>query len=266
MKRFALLSSVLGILWSVPARADMWLPTPADTLQWILQGKVDMTADATVYDIDGFDNGAATVRKLHAAGKHAICYIDVGTWENWRPDAKQFPKSVLGKDNGWPGERYLDIRQLGVLEPIMQARFEMCQQKGFDAIEPDNMDSYQAKTGFPLTWRDELTYVEWLIGVAHDLGLSIGQKNLPERAKALEPEMDWALLEECFFDRFCPAFAPYAADGKAVFNTEYLSDTSETKFRNADCAAAASQFHYAMELKKLSLFAWRMDCAGKITQ
>lgn len=34
--------------------------------------------------------------------------------------------------------------------PIMRARFDMCQRKGFDAIEPDNMDSHTNQTGFPI--------------------------------------------------------------------------------------------------------------------
>ena len=265
--RLGFMSLVLAAtLLAVPASAEMWRPGPSDTLQWILQGKVDTAAAASVYDIDGFDNKAATVKSLHHAGKHVICYIDVGTWENWRSDAGEFPDSVLGNDNGWPGERYLDIRQLSVLKPIMKARFEMCRDKGFDAIEPDNMDSYQAKTGFPLNWADERAYVDWLIGEAHKLHLSIGQKNLPEKAGALEAEMDWALLEECFFHKFCAKFEPYVTDGKAVFDTEYLNHTSATIFETTDCPAAASTYHYAMELKKLSLFRWRTDCSGQVTQ
>ena len=42
---------------------------------------------------------------LHALGKHVICYIDVGTAENFRPDYGSFPASVLGQRNGWPGEK-----------------------------------------------------------------------------------------------------------------------------------------------------------------
>lgn len=69
-----------------------------------------------------------------------MCYINVGTWENWRPDAKQFPSSVLGRTNGWPGERWLYIRQTNVLAPIITARFQMCKDKGFDAIEADSVN------------------------------------------------------------------------------------------------------------------------------
>jgi len=87
-----------------------------------------------MYDIDMFDNDASVVASLHHKGRKVVCYIDVGTWENWRPDAKKFPKFVLGKHNGWPGEKWLDIRSIDILGPIMQARMDLCQAKGFDAM------------------------------------------------------------------------------------------------------------------------------------
>src|ERR1019366_9097003 len=39
--------------------------------------------DPVVYDIDGIENPASTVTALHAAGDHAICYIEVGTACNY---------------------------------------------------------------------------------------------------------------------------------------------------------------------------------------
>ena len=125
------------------------------TWYWQLQGKVAVKpVEAT--DFDGFDNSAATVAMFHARGQRTICYIDVGTWENGRPDANKFPASLLGKGNGWPGERWLDIRRLSVLEPIMTTRFQMCRRKDFDAVEPDNLDGWQNSTGFGLTAREQL--------------------------------------------------------------------------------------------------------------
>ena len=100
-----------------------------------------------------------TVDRIHANGSKAICYISVGSWENWRPDKNRFPESVLGNDyDGWPGERWLDIRKLDVLGPIMGDRMDMCRDKGFDAVEPDNMDGYTNRTGFELTAKDQLRY------------------------------------------------------------------------------------------------------------
>jgi hypothetical protein len=48
------------------------------------------------------------VARLRGQGRYSICYIDAGTWENWRADRGRFPDSVLGRGNGWPGERSFD--------------------------------------------------------------------------------------------------------------------------------------------------------------
>ncbi|MGD0750924.1 MAG: endo alpha-1,4 polygalactosaminidase, partial [Anaerolineales bacterium] len=47
--------------------------------------------DAQVFDIDLFDNAAAVVKELHDQGRKVIGYISVGSREDWRPDAAQFP-------------------------------------------------------------------------------------------------------------------------------------------------------------------------------
>jgi hypothetical protein len=202
---------------AVPPR---WHPPQHLTWYWQLQGTPKLKSVAAT-DTDGFENGAAEVAKLHAAGQHVICYIDVGTWENWRPDANQFPKSVLGNPNGWPGERWLDVRRLSVLEPLMTARFRMCAQKGFDAVEPDNIDGYQNNPGFPITAAQQLTYDDWVAGEAHALGLAVLQKNDPEQAAALESHFDGVLDEQCNQYAECAAFAPYLKAGKPVLNAEY---------------------------------------------
>ena len=162
------------------------------------------------YDIDGFENEASEVALLHAKGIHVICYIDVGTWEEWRPDAGEFPASVIGNSNGWPGERYLDIADTSVIEPIMVKRFEMCREKGFDAVEPDNMDTYEegSKTGFDITAADQLTYDEWVAGEVHSLGMAVLQKNDGEQTASLKPHFDGALTEECNVYENAPTSRP----------------------------------------------------------
>jgi len=191
-----------------------------------LQGTVSTNTNVQVFDIDGFDNTAATVAALHANGTKVICYIDFGTSENYRPDFSSFPASVEGATNGWPGERWLDIRQLSVLEPIMTARMQMCVQKGFDALEPDNIDGYTNSTGFPLTATDQLTYNTWIANTAHSLGLSVGLKNDNDQTAQLEPSFDWALDEQCNQYSECGTEQPFIQANKAVFNAEYQGDTS----------------------------------------
>jgi hypothetical protein len=133
------------------ATADIWHPTGQIQWQWVLQTPVDTSVNVPVFDIDGFDNNDSVVTTLHAHGARVICYISAGTYEKWRPDASSFPSSVLGSSNGCPPEQWLDVRQISILGPIMLARMRMCASKGFDAIEPDNIDGYSNQTGFPLT-------------------------------------------------------------------------------------------------------------------
>ena len=244
---------MIAAIATAVAAIAIWQPGPGTSFQIQLDGTVDTTVDAQVYEIDGFDNTADTVATLHAQGRKAVCYIDAGTWENWRPDAATFPKDVLGKQNGWPGERWLDVRRLDVLQPIMRKRFDMCRAKGFDAIEADNVDGYQNATGFPLTAADQLAYNRWLAKAAHNRGLAIGLKNDPEQVGDLLPSFDFSVAEQCFQYDECDKLVPFVQAGKAVFDIEYeLSPSSY-------CAKAASLGLTAIR-KKLGLRAWRVAC------
>ncbi|MDX2974772.1 endo alpha-1,4 polygalactosaminidase, partial [Kribbella solani] len=74
------------------APSGRWQPRPGIAWQWQLNGKLDTSVDVPVYDIDGFDQPKATVAALHAKNRKAICYISTGAYEDWRPDAANFPK------------------------------------------------------------------------------------------------------------------------------------------------------------------------------
>ena len=227
--------------------AAHWTPPQHLTWYWQLQGAVNNGEPVAAYDIDGFENSAAEVSVLHAQGKHVICYIDVGTYEPERPDSSSFPPAVLGSGvEGWPGEKWLDVRQLATLEPIMAARFSMCRGKGFDAIEPDNMDGYENKSGFPITAAQQLTYDEWIAAEAHSLGMAVFQKNDGEQAGALQPYFDGALDEQCNQYSECANFRAYLAAGKPVLNAEYSLSTSS--FCAADNAAGMMGARFGLEL------------------
>jgi hypothetical protein len=237
-----------------PAPAEpRWKPRPGLAWQWQLDGRADPSADVPVYDIDGFENSAADVARLHRAGRKVICYVNVGAWEDFRPDRDAFPRSVLGEPNGWDGERWLDIRRLTVLRPIMERRFDMCRDKGFDAVEPDLVEGYGNDTGFPLTARDQLRYNRMIADIAHERGLSVGLKNDLPQIPQLVSHFDFAVNEECAQYDECDALSPFVEAGKAVFHVEY------TEPRSGFCADSR-RLGLSSMLKRPDLGVWRSPC------
>lgn len=230
-----------------------WRPRPGLAWQWQLDSRVDPSVDVPVYDIDGFENTAADVSRLKRDGRRVICYINVGAWEDFRPDKDTFPRSVLGEENGWAGERWLDIRKVSVLRPIMERRFDMCRDKGFDAVEPDNMDGYKNTTGFPLKAADQLRYNRLIADLAHDRGMSVGLKNDLGQIPQLVDDFDFAVNEQCAQYHECAELTPFIEAGKAAFHVEYELPTS-------DFCADSRRLKLSSLLKKYELGVWREAC------
>jgi hypothetical protein len=237
-----------------PADPEGWQPPAGATFQIQLQGRVDLSYDADVYDIDLFDSPRSVVSQLHELGRHVVCYVSAGSYERWRPDADDFPREVLGKGlAGWPGERWLDIRKLGVLKPIMQARVRMCARKGFDGIDFDNVDAFTNETGFPLTKRDQLRYLRFLARAAHARGLAAGLKNLPQLARELQPRWEFAVNEQCFQYDECEEYLAFIDAGKPVFNIEYSLEIE-------DFCPQANEWGFTSQRKDRDLSADREAC------
>ena len=224
------LASALFVLFcaaQVFAQDDgsIWQPEPHTSWQWQLYGEINTAWDVTMYDIDLFDVSQTTIDQLHTDGRVVICYFSAGSWEDWRADAGDFPKEVLGERlEGWERERWLDIRRIDLLGPIMRARLDHAIESGCDGVEPDNVDGYDNTTGFDLTYDDQLKYNIWLAEQAHARGLSIGLKNDLGQVDDLVAYFDWALNEECFHYEECDALLSFIDAGKAVFGVEYEGD------------------------------------------
>ena len=241
-----------------PAQAETrWQPAPGTSWQWQLSSRPETLLDVDAYDLDGFDTSKATVDRIHANGGKAICYISVGSWENWRPDKGRFPKRVLGRDYyGWSWEKWLDIRDLDALAPIMEARMDVCKEKGFDAVEPDNMDGYQNRTGFKITSAQQLRHNTLLAAAAHERGLAIAMKNDPDQVRDLVDLYDFAITEDCFEWRWCGEMSPFIENGKAVLAAEY----TDTGAKLARFCPRAKALGFDAILKRRNLGAWRRGC------
>jgi len=207
-----------------------WHPGHITSFQVQLSGTIDTSYHGQAYEID-WQEAASTVSKLHSLGKRVICYVDVGGWEDYRPDAFKYPDSVKGATvGGWPDERYVDVRARSVLEPILMSRFRTCRNKHFDAIDTDLDDQYQADTGFPLTKASYETFNKWITADVHGLGMARFLKNGATGdsfVRDMQPYADGVVVEECWHYNECGTFQPFATAGKPILNVEY--DGSKTK-------------------------------------
>lgn len=224
---------------TVVTSGAVWSPTTSHSIawDWVISKVPTAHAGLDVIDTDGFDNTAANVTAWHTFGTVAICYLDLGTYEPTRPDLKLIPAKDVGQSLGgeFGDESWLDIRDVAGLTPLVQSRVAMCKTKGFDAVEPDDIDGYTNDSGFPLTAGDQLAYNRMIAATVHAAGMSVGLKNDTDQAAQLEPSFDWALDEQCNQYGECGSLKPFTAANKAVFNAEYQGNTST--FCPADAAA-----------------------------
>ena len=179
-----------------------------------------------IYDVDGFLTTAAELRALHTSWQaatlphpRAYCYIDLA-WEDYRPDATpgpgRFPGRTLGNVYfGFPQERWVDVRQLDRLKPMIDRRIAMCAHKGFDAVELDDIDSYDppSTTGFQLTPGDWQNFLAYTDNAVHRAGMAVLWKNSPLLAWWGRHYADGAVVEECY--AFGPCFSAGAAGTSA---------------------------------------------------
>lgn len=273
-KPFLILTLAVSLLFMMAACQPSPSASPARSRpSWYIQisGTVDMNQPALIYDIDGFENTAATVSALHAKSKIVVCYVDLGSIENYRADYANFAQSALSNVNPeWPDEKWLDILRLDVAGPtgktarqLLDARLDMCKSKGFDAVDPDMVELYAASgvTFSPaqrkVTYADQLVFNEWIASETHARGMAAGLKGDVDQAKDLQPFFDFSVNEQCHQYNECGELSSFITAGKSVLNIEYSG--TNTRFTNKTCPEADTEGFYSVK-KKLPLNAWTLDC------
>jgi hypothetical protein len=242
----------------------------------------------SVFDIDIYQDGkcytpsnygvlnTAAVSALHAQGAKVIGYLDAGTAETWRPDYAQyqsfntscagclFGKPVSGfRDEFWlnintnvsgtnPNTGQTETAQQFILDELA-ARLAKARSAGVDAIEFDNVDAYQNKTGLTISATTQEQFDAAIANLAHTAGFAAGLKNDLGQASDLQPYFDFAINEQCWQYRECnfpaPGLQAWPPAGKAVFNVEYKLATS--KF----CPQAnSSSYNFNSILKNVNLY------------
>ncbi|MFD3627088.1 endo alpha-1,4 polygalactosaminidase [Streptomyces sp. NPDC058698] len=175
-------------------------------------------------------------KRSPAPGIYTICYVNAfQTQEAGETDGPQDwdPDLLLKDDAGDPvidldwNEAILDIttdaKRRAVAERIGE-QIDTCADKGFDALELDNFDTYGREVvDGRITEDDAQAYMRMLSSHGHARGLAVGQKNTVELAPHREENgLDFAVAEECGEWNECGDYVE--AFGNDVIMIEYTGE------------------------------------------
>ncbi|WP_432511393.1 endo alpha-1,4 polygalactosaminidase [Kineococcus sp. SYSU DK001] len=205
------------------------------------------------YQLGGPYEPAADVRVVvrdrtaaPAPGLYSICYVNAfqtqpdenGSWFAQHPDLLlRDGEGRLVEDEGWPGEYLLDTstpQRRAALAEVVGAWVDGCADAGYQAVEPDNLDS-ATRSGGALRMEDAYAFAALLAERAHARGLAFAQKNTPDTTagQARAAGFDFAVAESCQVYAECDAYT--AVHGDRVLEVEYSDDGAENFA--AACAA-----------------------------
>ena len=170
-----------------------WAPPPPHAgFDYQIGGDYPLPEGVTVVSRDWFAGTAPD-------DAYGICYVNAFQTQDdeddvVRPDERSaWPAELvlleLGDDPNWGGEYLVDISTpehraaaAAWLEPMIAT----CAAKGFEAVEPDNLDSWTRFDDTPMEDRvpfdeaDAIAYAELIADIAHGYDLAVAQKNTVE--------------------------------------------------------------------------------------
>ena len=226
------------------ARPAVALPPVAGVFDYQLGGSYRPASDVQIVDRDRTSSPAAE--------RYSICYINAfqtqadehSFWTRQHPHLLLRRDGRLVQDPGWPGEYVLDTssadKRAG-LAHIVGSWIDGCARKGFDAVEPDNLDSW-TRHGVhgALTEADNLAFATMLVHRAHADGLAVAQKNTAQVSKLGRAKVgfDFAVAEECSEYHECGSYTRWY--GRRVIEIEYTDNPRSAYTRT--CRAHSGRF------------------------
>jgi hypothetical protein len=197
-------------------------------------GDYPLPADVSVVSRDWFSGDDAP------RPTYSICYVNAFQTQadepgvdrpdersNWPPN---LVLSELGDDPHWGGEYLIDISTAAKRRQAadwVKQMIDGCREKGFEAVEYDNLDSWTRFDGTPLaddvpfSKPQALAYATILARRAHVRELAVAQKNTadvtPEQADRVG--FDFAIAEECSRYDECNVYRH--VHGNRVIEIEY---------------------------------------------
>ncbi|MFD7118550.1 endo alpha-1,4 polygalactosaminidase [Streptomyces sp. NPDC059922] len=175
-------------------------------------------------------------------GVYNVCYVNayqtqpdaVAWWRKNHPDLLlRDADGAIVVDEDWQ-EPLLDIStddHRDRLAGIVGGWIDGCADRGFDAVEADNLDSYLRSDGL-LDRAQAAAFARLLAGRAHRAGLAIGQKNAAEMTGVRDGiGFDFAVAEECARYEECDVYADAYDDRVLVI-----------EYRRADLTVACREW------------------------
>ncbi len=222
---------------AMPSRSA---PPPAVRFSYQIGGAFPASAGVRIVDRDWHDQ---PVR-----GLYNVCYVngfqaqsdELRWWRTHHRNLLLYRNGDPVIDTGWNEQLFDTSTQAkrAALSMIVGSWMATCARKGFQAVEPDNLDSWQRSQG-RLTQADNVAFARALIRRAHHAGLAIAQKNTSELARAgRRAGFDFAIAEECQVYSECGAYT--RAYGREVIEVEYPDNGGAPNFAAA-CRARGSR-------------------------
>lgn len=223
------LAVLLLLVGPASASAEVRLPPPNGTFDYQLGGAFPPAAGVAIVDRD------RTSRP--APGAYNVCYVngfqtqpgEARWWKRRHPELLLRRDGRLVKDGAW-NELLLDTSSAAKrarLARVVGGWFDGCARRGFDAVEPDNLDSWTRSQG-QLTLAQNRAFARQLILRAHRAGLAIAQKNTTELLPS-RLEFDFAIAEECQTYGECDDYM--RRYGGRVYEIEYSRSRFEAACR-----------------------------------
>ena len=218
-----------------------------------------------------------------ASGLYNICYVNLmqtqpdepgqsttnppyGTTAWW---LKNHPTVVLRDASGKPivdpvwDEVVFDVRtpaQRTELASVQKPWIQACKDAGYQAIEPDNLDSDLRSSGY-LKHSDVRAYLKDIVVYTHSIGLAIGQKNAIGEDSSNAQVRQWRLDGPTFVDTVSPAqgfdFAIAEECGQydecGVYNAMYPGRTLVVEYKQTGYTKACNLFASTLSVIRRNL-------------
>ncbi|KAH8817913.1 glycoside hydrolase family 114 protein [Flagelloscypha sp. PMI_526] len=252
---FAALAMLSPVLAAPRAQEAIKLFDPSGDFDYQIGGS--FTPDSSVKTVSrDYESGEV------AKGLYNVCYINAFqsqpgealAW--WEKNAKDLLLQKNGKpylDPDW--DEYIfdtttDAKRQA-LAKIVKPWIDTCAKKGFNAIEPDNLDTF---TRFQeLSQAGNLAFARILSDYAHSLGMAFAQKNTASLTSAdkIAGGFDFAVAEECANFKECSNYT--SLYGNYVLEIEYSDVKNAESVYSDACKALGSKIPITYRDRKVAM-------------